>query len=126
MPLLTVYTSRLHPADAAAMLKSLSALVAQELRKSESYVMTMLVADVAMTFAGTSEPACYAELKSIGEFSSQGPCGGARCSRARYPKSSVFPRTAPTSSSRTGPGTYGDMTAARSSSRESRIRARTA
>jgi phenylpyruvate tautomerase len=72
MPLLTVYTSRPHPADAAAMLKSLSALVAQELRRSESYVMTMLVADVAMTFAGTSEPACYAELKSIGEFSSQG------------------------------------------------------
>lgn len=51
MPLLTVYTSRPHPADAAAMLKSLSALVAQELQRSESYVMTMLVADVYIEFA---------------------------------------------------------------------------
>ena len=126
MPLLTVYTSRPHPADAAAMLKSLSALVAQELRKSESYVMTMLVADVAMTFAGTSEPACYAELKSIGEFSSQGTLRRSAVLSSALSESSVFPRTAPTSSSRTRPGTYGDMTAARSSSRESRIRARTA
>jgi phenylpyruvate tautomerase PptA (4-oxalocrotonate tautomerase family) len=69
MPLLTVYTTEPRPADPSALLKSLSSLIAKELKKPEAYVMTSLMPETAMTFAGTSEPSCYVELKSIGEFS---------------------------------------------------------
>jgi phenylpyruvate tautomerase PptA (4-oxalocrotonate tautomerase family) len=69
MPLLTVYTTESSPPNPNSLLKSLSGLLAKELGKPESYVMTALVPDTSMTFGGTTEPACYAELKSLGEFS---------------------------------------------------------
>ena len=31
--------------------------------------MTLLEADIPMTFGGSAEPACFIELKSIGQFS---------------------------------------------------------
>jgi phenylpyruvate tautomerase PptA (4-oxalocrotonate tautomerase family) len=71
MPFLQVFTSS-HPADEpkrALLLKSLSALVARLLSKPESYVMISLAARAEMSFAGSGEPACYAELKNVGTLS---------------------------------------------------------
>jgi phenylpyruvate tautomerase PptA (4-oxalocrotonate tautomerase family) len=69
MPLLRIVTS----AKAAEkvrepLLTELSRFVADKLHKPESYVMTSLVTDAPMTFAGTREPACFVELKNIGTF----------------------------------------------------------
>ena len=68
MPLLNVYTSSdALPDDRAnALLKQLSASVAEHLRKPEQYVMTCLVPQTRMTFAGTDAPACFVEVKSMG------------------------------------------------------------
>lgn len=70
MPLIKVHTSVPTPdrADTAALLKSLSTHLAKHTGKPEAYVMTALTSDVAMTFAGTLEPACYIEIKSVGSF----------------------------------------------------------
>lgn len=71
MPLLQLFTSA-HPADEhkrAHLLKSLSALVARLLGKPEGYVMISLTARAEMSFAGSSAPACYAELKNVGTLS---------------------------------------------------------
>lgn len=48
------------------ILKSASALVAQELEKPESFVMVAIQADTPMLFAGTDEPVAFLELKSVG------------------------------------------------------------
>jgi phenylpyruvate tautomerase len=71
MPLINLYTSALAPdADAAsALLRRLSSTLARELGKPEAYVMTCLVPQARMTFAASEAPACYAELKNIGELS---------------------------------------------------------
>jgi phenylpyruvate tautomerase PptA (4-oxalocrotonate tautomerase family) len=68
MPLIKIQTSVSAPAkdEVEAMLKSLSAKLAKHLGKPESYVMTAFEAAVPMTFAGTTEPVCYIEIKSIG------------------------------------------------------------
>jgi phenylpyruvate tautomerase PptA (4-oxalocrotonate tautomerase family) len=73
MPLIKVQTSVAAPAqsDAESMLKELSASLAQHLGKPESYVMTAFEPDVAMTFAGTTEPVCYVEIKSVGTMGSK-------------------------------------------------------
>jgi phenylpyruvate tautomerase len=71
MPLLTVKTSAPLPAAEAveSLLLEISALVARQLGKPESYVMTAFDAGVPMTFAGSSaEPVCYLELKSVGKL----------------------------------------------------------
>jgi phenylpyruvate tautomerase PptA (4-oxalocrotonate tautomerase family) len=71
MPLLQIFTSA-HPADEhkrAHLLKGLSALVARLLSKPESYVMISLAGRADMSFAGSSAPACYAELKNVGTLS---------------------------------------------------------
>lgn len=67
MPLLNLYTSAEPPAPerAQALLARLSKRLSELLHKPESYVMTCLVPRTQMTFGGTTEPACYAELKSI-------------------------------------------------------------
>lgn len=70
MPLLDVYTSKPGPLNADSFLKALSQLLAHELGKPESYVMTALHADTPMTFAGSTAPACFASVKSIGTFTS--------------------------------------------------------
>jgi phenylpyruvate tautomerase len=68
MPLIKVQTSVSSPdkAQVEAMLKDLSSSLASHLGKPESYVMTAFVADVPMTFAGTTDPVCYIEIKSVG------------------------------------------------------------
>jgi phenylpyruvate tautomerase len=68
MPLIKVQTSIASPEknDVEALLKDLSASLAKHLGKPESYVMTAFEPDVAMTFAGTTDPVCYVEIKSVG------------------------------------------------------------
>jgi phenylpyruvate tautomerase len=73
MPLIKVQTSA-SAADRSvteALLKQLSAKLAQHLGKPESYVMTAFESDLPMTFAGTTDPVCYVEIKSIGSMGSQ-------------------------------------------------------
>jgi phenylpyruvate tautomerase PptA (4-oxalocrotonate tautomerase family) len=72
MPLIKVQASVAQPEAAVVetLLKQLSAQLAQHLGKPESYVMTAFEAETPMTFAGTTEPVCYVEIKSIGTMSS--------------------------------------------------------
>ncbi|MEA5515868.1 phenylpyruvate tautomerase MIF-related protein [Nodularia sp. UHCC 0506] len=68
MPLIKVQTSVSAPqkTNVEAMLKNLSSKLAKHLGKPESYVMTAFEAGIPMTFAGTTDPVCYVEIKSIG------------------------------------------------------------
>ena len=68
MPLIKVQTSLPAPAKAEveSMLKDLSGSLANHLGKPESYVMTAFEGDVPMTFAGSTDPVCYIEIKSVG------------------------------------------------------------
>ncbi|MGK7939188.1 MAG: phenylpyruvate tautomerase MIF-related protein [Crocosphaera sp.] len=72
MPLIQVKTSISKPESTVieSLLKTLSAKLAEHLGKPESYVMTAFESDINMTFAGTSDPVCYIEIKSIGNMSS--------------------------------------------------------
>ena len=71
MPLIKIHTSGTLPdADrTSALLRDLSALLARRFGKPESYVMTCLTERAAMTFGGSFEPTCYAEVKNIGSMS---------------------------------------------------------
>ncbi len=73
MPLIKVQTSvgSLDKPEVETLLKDLSATLAQHLGKPESYVMTTFEANVPMTFAGTTDPVCYMEIKSIALPSNQ-------------------------------------------------------
>ncbi len=68
MPFINVRTSLPAVADADGLLKELSAALAQQTGKPEMYVMTLLETGVPMTFAGSSEPCAYVEIKSIGSL----------------------------------------------------------
>ena len=72
MPLIKIQTSITAPESAVieALLTSLSAKLAKHLGKSESYVMTAFEAGIKMTFAGTFDPVCYIEIKSVGTMNS--------------------------------------------------------
>ena len=71
MPFINVFTSAppLEPDRVDELLLGLSQALASELEKPESYVMTCLNPPASMTFAGTTLPACYAELKNVGVLS---------------------------------------------------------
>ncbi|NDD68703.1 MAG: light-inducible protein, partial [Synechococcaceae bacterium WB9_4xC_028] len=56
MPLITLRTSLPAVEEATELLQDLSAALAQQTGKPESYVMTMLQAAVPMTFGGSREP----------------------------------------------------------------------
>jgi phenylpyruvate tautomerase len=67
MPFIKVQTSVSVTADRRLeILQALSTQLAAQTGKPETYVMTTIEPDVAMTFGGTSEPTCYVEIKSIG------------------------------------------------------------
>jgi phenylpyruvate tautomerase len=68
MPLIKVQTSAAAPDQDAvkSLLKQLSSSLAKHTGKPESYVMTSFEPGVAMTFAGTFDPVCYVEIKSVG------------------------------------------------------------
>jgi phenylpyruvate tautomerase PptA (4-oxalocrotonate tautomerase family) len=70
MPLLNLFSSAKQPDEPALaqMLKSFSTLLARELGKPERYVMVGLAPRLEMSFAGSREPACYAELKNVGRL----------------------------------------------------------
>jgi len=71
MPLIKIQTSVQSPERQTIdnLLKTLSAKLAKHLGKPESYVMTAFESDVPMTFAGTLDPVCYIEIKSVGGMS---------------------------------------------------------
>jgi phenylpyruvate tautomerase len=71
MPFIHVKTSVTAPEKATVdnLLKTLSANLAQQLGKPESYVMTAFEPNLAMTFGGTFEAVCFIEVKNIGTMS---------------------------------------------------------
>lgn len=70
MPLIHVTTSAAHPvpADTQALLAGLSRTLSAHFKKPEKWVMTALAPPAAMTFGASSAPACYVEVKNIGEL----------------------------------------------------------
>ncbi|MEA5532966.1 phenylpyruvate tautomerase MIF-related protein [Crocosphaera sp. XPORK-15E] len=70
MPLIQVKSSISQPESSTVkdLLKTLSVKLAKHLGKPESYVMTAFESDIFMTFAGTFDPVCYVEIKSIGNM----------------------------------------------------------
>ena len=69
MPLFNLFTSAELPSDRAAWLGQLSRALAKALDKPEEYVMVIANPRPEMTFGGTGDPACYAELKNVGRLS---------------------------------------------------------
>jgi phenylpyruvate tautomerase len=68
MPLVRIVSSAEPPPVGDSLLRDLSALLARELGKPESYVMTCLEPRARMTFGGSDEPSCYVEVKNVGTF----------------------------------------------------------
>ena len=66
MPLINLRTSLASVDRCDELLLEMSALLAEQTGKPEDYVMTLLETEVPMTFAGTSAPAAFVEVKSIG------------------------------------------------------------
>ena len=66
MPLINLRTSLASVDHRDELLLELSAKLAEQTGKPEDYVMTLLETDVPMTFAGSSAPAAFVEVKSIG------------------------------------------------------------
>ncbi len=71
MPLVSIQTSLESIENAEPFLKELSSNLSNLIGKPESYVMTILNTSVSMTHAGTLDPACYVEVKSIGEINNE-------------------------------------------------------
>ncbi len=65
MPFIKVQTNQ-KVAGKEELLKKLSAEMAVQLGKPESYIMTALEADLKMTFGGSTEKTAFIEVKSIG------------------------------------------------------------
>ncbi len=70
MPLINVRTSISVVDNPEALLKDLSKELSVLTDKPEKYVMSLLNTNVPMSFAGTMEPCCYIEVKSIGSIDS--------------------------------------------------------
>jgi phenylpyruvate tautomerase len=70
MPLLSITCSvPLPPEHQPAFFGDLTRLLARQLEKPEDYVMVVLGPRVDISFAGdASRPACYAELKNVGQL----------------------------------------------------------
>lgn len=67
MPFVKIQTNvELDDARRETLLKTVSSLTAEELGKPERYVMVAIEATTPMLFAGSPDPTCYIELKSIG------------------------------------------------------------
>ena len=67
MPLLKIQTNqKLAESQQQQLLSDASKLVAQELGKPENYVMVAIDPPTPMSFAGSTDPLAYLELKSIG------------------------------------------------------------
>ena len=69
MPFIQVNTSSKSVVENEYLLqKDISKLVADLTGKPENYVMTMIKLDNRMTFAGSDEPCCFMQVKSIGSL----------------------------------------------------------
>ncbi len=68
MPVIKIQTSVAAPADASVMLLALAAAIAEILGKSPQKMMTVLEPNIAMTFAETTEPTAFVEVKSVGQM----------------------------------------------------------
>ena len=67
MPFLKIQTNQsLDDAQQQQLLNDASKLVASELGKPENYVMVAIEPQAPMSFAGSTDPTAYLELKSIG------------------------------------------------------------
>lgn len=68
MPLMRVQTSVSIPDQPTitAFMQELSARLATHLSKPEAYIMTIFEPETLMTFNGSTEPACFIEIKNIG------------------------------------------------------------
>jgi phenylpyruvate tautomerase PptA (4-oxalocrotonate tautomerase family) len=67
MPLLKIQSNQsLDDARANQLVSAASKLVAEQLGKPERYVMVALEPPVPMSFAGSTDPLAYLELKSVG------------------------------------------------------------
>tara|TARA_Y100001968_G_scaffold270018_1_gene261043 strand:+ start:560 stop:898 length:339 start_codon:yes stop_codon:yes gene_type:complete len=66
MPLIRIQTSINKIDNQDEFLNKLSSEISKLTGKSEQYVMTVLETNIPMTFAGSSFPSCYVEIKSIG------------------------------------------------------------
>ena len=67
MPVLKIQTNMaVANTDRESLLKAASSYVSDILGKPERYVMIILEDDTPMSFAASTDPACYLELKSIG------------------------------------------------------------
>jgi phenylpyruvate tautomerase PptA (4-oxalocrotonate tautomerase family) len=70
MPLIQVFPSVPVPESrVSSLLASLASILSEQLQKPQRWVMTRLAPPAHMTFAGTNEPTCYAEVKNIGSMS---------------------------------------------------------
>ncbi len=65
MPYLKIQTNQ-QIAQQDEVIKKVSGIIASQLGKSEKYVMVALEPDFRMSFAGSTEPAAFLQLKSIG------------------------------------------------------------
>ena len=69
MPFIQVNTSSKSIVENDYLLqKDISKMVADLTGKPENYVMTMIQIDNKMTFAGSDEPCCFINVKSIGSL----------------------------------------------------------
>ena len=69
MPFIQVNTSSKSVVENEYLLqKDISKLVADLTGKPENYVMTMIKLDNRMTFAGSDDPCCFMQVKSIGSL----------------------------------------------------------
>ena len=67
MPLLKIQTNQtVEPATRDAILTGMTNLIAEELDKPREYVQVVLEPDRTMAFAGTTAPAAFVELRSLG------------------------------------------------------------
>ena len=69
MPFIQINTSSKSVVENEDLLqKDISKLVADLTGKPENYVMTLIKLDNRMTFAGSDEPCCFIQVKSIGSL----------------------------------------------------------
>ena len=69
MPFIQINTSSKSVVENEDLLqKDISKLVADLTGKPENYVMTLIKLDNRMTFAGSDEPCCFMQVKSIGSL----------------------------------------------------------
>ena len=69
MPFIKINTSSKSVVENEVLLQQdISKLVADLTGKPEKYVMMMIQPDNKMTFAGSDEPCCFIEIKSIGSL----------------------------------------------------------